>query len=67
MALLYFSLDLWQFWHHFVEVEGEELTDRHVLVGNSFDGLLGNEAAEVGSDCGKLSLADHREEPAELF
>lgn len=40
VALLQLSLDLWQFWHHFVEVEGEELADRHVLVRNSFDGLL---------------------------
>lgn len=59
VALLKVSLDFWQFGHHFVEVEGKELTYRHVFVGDCFDGLLSDEAAKVSADCGKFGLADH--------
>ena len=49
-------LGLWAFLQHFVEMEGEELLDGHVFVGDCFYHLLGNDTAEVCTEGGKLCL-----------
>ena len=45
------------FLNHFIEMEGPELLDRHVFIGDSFDDFLSNNASKVSSNGRQLSFS----------